>query len=354
MVNIRLVWTLERSGGFHQHQYGFRKCRSTIDSLLRLDSYIKHAFARKEHVIAVFFDIEKAYDTTWRHNILLTLRHLGIGGHMARFVQNFLLERDMRVWVGCTLSGTYPQLEGVPQGSVLSCTLFALAINSLPDCAPRYVEGSLYVDDFAVYTSSASFPAAERRIQLTLNRVSAWADANGFTISLTKTVSMHFTRIRGVFPSPTLMFGQHQLRHVRETKFLGMILDPKLNWTLHLKYIRQRCLKSLDLLKCISAFTWGADRITLLRVYRALIRSCLDYGCQIYSSATAKSLKMVDAVHHQAIRICTGAFHSSPITSSLYAESGEPSLGYRRDKLSLQLYSRLCDVSHTPAHCFGL
>lgn len=56
---------------------------------------------------------------------------------------------------------------------------------------------------------------------------------------------------------------------------------------------------------------------------------------------------MLDTVHHLAIRLCTGAFRTSPI-QSLYAESGEPSLSFRRDKLSLQLYTRVLAVPGSP------
>lgn len=61
----------------------------------------------------------------------------------------------------------------------------------------------------------------------------------------------------------------------------------------------------------------------------------LGYGCQVYGSASDTSLKMLDAVHHMGIRLCTQVFRSSPV-ASLYAESREPSLGFRRDIFGLQ------------------
>jgi hypothetical protein len=132
-------------------------------------------------------------------------------------------------------------------------------------------------------------------------------------------------------------------------KFLGLHLDRKLSYTPHMKQLKIKCTKSLDILKCLSHQTWGSDRITLLRIYRALIRSQLDYACQIYSSTTRSSVKMLDSVHHQALQICTGTFRSTPVLS-LYAETGESSLLDRRDKLSLQLYVRLLSMPDTPAY----
>ena len=95
--------------------------------------------------------------------------------------------------------------------------------------------------------------------------------------------------------------------------------------------------------------TWGADRTTLHRVYRSLIHSRLDYGCQIYGCATTTCLKTLDSIHHRALPLAKGAFRSSPVLS-LYAETGEPSLAHQRDKLSLQMYARLLAMPDTPAH----
>ena len=60
------MWILESKGLLASEQCGFKKTRSTADHLVRFDSYIRDAFAKKEDVIAIFFDMEKAYDTKWK------------------------------------------------------------------------------------------------------------------------------------------------------------------------------------------------------------------------------------------------------------------------------------------------
>ena len=126
---------------------------------------------------------------------------------------------------------------------------------------------------------------------------------------------MHFTKMRGVFPPLTLTVNNSAIPAVTQTKFLGLIFDQKLSWIPHLKNLFSICLKSMDLLKCLSHVSWGADRMTLLRLYRALIRSQLDYGCQIYTSAPASSLKMLDLVHHMGLCLNISAFRSSLVLS---------------------------------------
>ena len=72
MINVRLVWYLESNNLISPVQSGFRSERSTNDNLVRLETFIRNAFVAKEHVVAVFFDLEKAYDTTWRHGIMIS------------------------------------------------------------------------------------------------------------------------------------------------------------------------------------------------------------------------------------------------------------------------------------------
>ena len=57
------------------------------------------------------------------------------------------------------------------------------------------------------------------------------------------------------------------------TKFLGLIFDQRLNWKLHIDHLMIECQRRMNLLRCVSAKRWGADRTTMLSLYRAMIRS---------------------------------------------------------------------------------
>ena len=133
MINTRLVWFLEKNGIISSSQFGFWKNRSTIDPLLKLSNHIQQGFAKQQQTIGVFFDLEKAYDTTWRHGIIKQLHDMGIKGNMIKFIKAFLSDRYIKVKVGDKLSSHFKQEEGVPQGSVLSVTCFSVAINKIVD-----------------------------------------------------------------------------------------------------------------------------------------------------------------------------------------------------------------------------
>ena len=77
MVNERLVWYLENNGLLAKQQYGCRSNRSTDDHLVSLETFIRDAFFQYQHLVAVFVDLQKAYDTTWKHGILQDLHDMG-------------------------------------------------------------------------------------------------------------------------------------------------------------------------------------------------------------------------------------------------------------------------------------
>ena len=152
-------------------QCGFRALRSTTDHLVRLEGAIQDAFLRNQPLFAVFFDLEKAYDTTCRQGILLKLRSWGVVGNLSMFVKNFLDNRVFRVRVGNSFSTLHVQKNGVPQGSVLSVTLFAIAIDGIVTATGNAVRTALYVDDFAIFIASSRIALAERRLQLAVDRI---------------------------------------------------------------------------------------------------------------------------------------------------------------------------------------
>jgi ribonuclease HI len=349
MVNNRLIWYLESNKILTELQSGFRKGRSTTDQLVRLESFVREAFVRGEHVTAVFFDLEKAYDTTWKYGILKDLQDAGLKGRLPCFISNFLDNRKFCVRVGSFLSDTYKQEMGVPQGSILSVTLFILKMNNIVKCLPAGVRGSLFVDDFLICYRSKSIPSMERVLQVCLKKIEEWADNNGFQFSKTKTVCMHFCNKITPHPEPCLKLNNSDIPVVEETKFLGVTFDSKLTFRPHIAYLKQKCLKAMNLLRVVTYTDWGADSTTLLRLYRSLVRSKLDYGCIVYGSTRDSYVVSLDRVQNAALRVCLGAFRTTPI-SSLHVEANEPPLRLRREMLALQYMLKLRSNPSNPAY----
>ena len=122
--------------------------------------------------------------------------------------------------------------------------------------------------------------------------------------------------------------------------FLGLLLHAKHSWLPHIKEIKAKCLRTLNIIKYLAHPITGYNKETLLSLYHALVRSVLDYG----------SPSLFDPIQNAVIRVCTGAFHASP-SSSLCANSGYLPLHYRRLTLTANLLSSIVLFPNSPIHC---
>ncbi|GFV98214.1 putative RNA-directed DNA polymerase from transposon X-element [Trichonephila clavipes] len=220
---------------------------------------------------------------------------------------------------------------------------------------PPSVRGMLYVDDLQVSCQGSDTRLIERQLQTPVSRLVQWCDQNGHTISPSKSSCVHFCRKRNLHPDPSIHIGYIQIPVVSAVRFLGVIFDCKLTFLSHVLSLRKKCERSLNILKVLSNTLWGADRVSLLRVYQALILSRLDYGCVVYGSARTSVLKRLDTIHHSALRICSlsGAFRTSPVTS-LYVVCHQLPLELRRRQLSANYFIRTMSVPSHPLKPFTL
>jgi Reverse transcriptase (RNA-dependent DNA polymerase) len=93
MVNDRLVCFLEQNKLITEILNGFRKGRSTVDQLVQFETFIREAFTQKHRVVSVFFDLEKAYDITWKGGILRGLHKAGLRGRLPVFIAGFFFTK---------------------------------------------------------------------------------------------------------------------------------------------------------------------------------------------------------------------------------------------------------------------
>ena len=139
------------------------------------------------------------------------------------------------------------QEMGVPQGSILSVTLFGLKINGIVKCINSGTECCLFVDDFLSCCRSKQMGSIERKLQQNLNKLQKWADENGLKFCKTKTVCLHFRNLRRLHYDPVLKIDNNAIPVVKETKFLGIVFDNNLSFIPHLKHFRTKSLKALKL-----------------------------------------------------------------------------------------------------------
>jgi len=108
MINSRLVCYLERNKLISPMQCGFRNQRSTTDHLVRLESFGRKAFSQRQHAVGVFFDLQKAYESTWKFGIMRDLHNAGLRGRLPVFIESFLKTIQFHVRLGSSVEGNIP------------------------------------------------------------------------------------------------------------------------------------------------------------------------------------------------------------------------------------------------------
>uniref|UniRef100_A0A8C6S2Z8 Reverse transcriptase domain-containing protein n=1 Tax=Neogobius melanostomus TaxID=47308 RepID=A0A8C6S2Z8_9GOBI len=275
MIVERLSFDLEKRGLLANCQSGFRKARNTCDSIIRLENEVRKAQACKETVLAVFFDIEKAYDMLWKEGLLIKLHRLGVGARGFNWIRDFLCERKIQVRIGSACSSQYTVENGTPQGSVISPLLFIIMINDVFGAVSGSVGRSLFADDGAVWSRGRNVEYLGTKVQGAINGVVEWGLDWGFRFSVEKTKTVFFTRKRVREDLKLRMYGE-EVERVSSFKFLGVVFDSRLTWKNHIDRIEEKCKKVVNVMRCLAGRDWGASCSALKRLYQALIKSVFD------------------------------------------------------------------------------
>ena len=132
------------------------------------------SFNRREHVVAAFLDVEKAFDNVWHNGLRYKIFMLDLPTKMTRWLSDFLVGRVIQVNVNGLLSDQINPAAGVPQGSVLSPLLFLIYVNDLPKPHHRQNSKSQFADDTALWAASRNVYIAAKLLQKDLRKLAKW------------------------------------------------------------------------------------------------------------------------------------------------------------------------------------
>ena len=347
MVNRRLTWILENAKAFSNTQCGFRKGRCTEDLLVSLEHEVRASLVNRKVTIGVFFDLKQAFDNASHKHILYKLAKSGIKGNLLNWIEEYLKDRTFQVLIENSKSETKNITRGVPQGSIISPTIFNILMSDIP----HFDEVKIYeyADDVSIIITADSIAEAKRLIQIAIDRLEQWAIKWKLTFNPEKTKAMIFTkkRIPKLEDIAQLRIHNQEINWVKTFKYLGLTLDaPTLTWKVHIEDLCREGLQRLNVLRAIAGSSWGASREILLRLYTQYIRSKLTYGISALSSASKTRMQSLERIQNAALRISLGARKTSPI-KALQVEANIPPLIEYVKELSCRYYFRIKEQEDT-------
>ena len=284
MINRRLINHPESNNVLSPTQTGYRKHRSTEDQLAYLAQNIEDAFQEKRKVLAVFFDLSNAFDKVWKEGLLVNLLRTGVRCKMYMWIQHFLLARTARVKQDGILSKKVCLREGVPQGGVLSPTLFLVYINDILTTLSKRVSNTLHADDLAIWNASEHTTTATYRIQEAISDISKWTLDWGLEINTSKTNSTLFSLSTSKEQIKLRLKGEIVPQTDNPT-FLGVKLYTRLTWKPQVEKMERSSLQKLALMRKLAGTSWGADSSILTKVYTATVPPTLEYASTTWETA---------------------------------------------------------------------
>jgi hypothetical protein len=321
----RLTTFLENNKLLSKHQFGFRKKHSTVHPILHLLNEVSEASSRKKFTLAIFCDLRKAFDTC-DHNILIKkLNKLGVRGPELQWFTSYLSGRLQFVTINGTDSEKLEINKGVPQGSILGPLLFLIYINDLPECSLLIT--LLFADDTTLLASSDNLYDLIMFVNREFQKVVSFFRSHKMALHPKKTKFIIFNANEHLLSDIDANIfinsnNEHEnLDHLKvkierinvnstepAIKFLGVYLDPKLNFKYHVSKMCKKIASSLyviNMAKNLLSFK------ALKSLYFALVHSHLIYGIHVWSAAPTYVLNPLEKLQKKAIRIVNSVPYNS-------------------------------------------
>ncbi len=222
------------------NQHAFTRGRSTVSALTSMTQDWYDATDKGspyDGVHALFIDFRKAFDLV-DHEILLTkLGSMGVNKSFWLWCQSFLTNRTQQVKFLDVLSRVETVPAGVPQGAVISPTLFNIYINDMEDCIPNELPTTTckYADDCSQYEPVSTGPNS--KMQEVVNFLEDWATQNKMELNTGKTKDMWIGFTRSSPAPPSISIGNEMIERVTKFKLLGVTMQNDLKWKSHVQDI---------------------------------------------------------------------------------------------------------------------
>ena len=148
---------------------------SCIAQLLSIIHETQTAFGNNPavDVRGVSLDISNAFDKVWHIRLLFKLKAYGVDGEVLCLLENYLENRNQRVFLNGQTSEWREINSRVPKGSVSGPLLFLIYINDLPNGITPICK--IFADDISLFSKVLDVNESTKKLILDLEKINEWA-----------------------------------------------------------------------------------------------------------------------------------------------------------------------------------
>lgn len=299
----RLTKFAEETNILAKEQFGFRSEHSTTHQIQRVTKIVTHNRAHRKSTGMVLLDIEKAYDTVWHDGLIYKLNSFDCPFYLTKMLHSFLANRSFFVSVNNYSSSTRSIPAGLPQGSVISPLLYSIFISDFKK--PKYCEIAYYADDTSLLCSGKQTKTIIKKLQMSLHAVQKYLKKWKIKLNDGKTqaILFPFNRSPKRTPRTNLRFNNNEIIFSNHCKYLGVILDQKLNFAKHIETARNKginCLRTLySLIGRKSKLSYENKNL----IYKMVIRPTMTYASPVWKNAAKTHIKKIQVVQNKCLKM---------------------------------------------------
>ena len=312
-----IISFMNKNDVLYDQQFGFRQKHSTQQAIIMLVDKITRSLDAGDIVISVFLDLKKAFDTVDHHILLKKLYAYGIRGKVLKWFHSYLFNRSQYVIYDDMQSETHHVKCGVPQGSIMGPLLFIIYMNDICNVS-KFLYTILYADDTCVLLNGKDLNNLIQSMNTELDLLSTWLKSNKLSLNTHKTFFQLFHRARiKTNNSVNIIVDKCVLNKVTSIKYLGVIIDHKLNWIEHISYVKNKISKGIGILYKARQFLEKRD---LLNLYYSYLYPYLIYCIEIWGCAAKSHMNPLYLTQKKIIWIITFSHyisHTQPLFQDL-------------------------------------
>ena len=301
-----------------KEQAGFRSGKSCTSQLLNLTQHIEDGYEEGMITGTAFVDLSAAYDTVNHRLLIQKLYNTTLDSQLCRVIQNLLSDRRFYVELNNERSRWRIQKNGLPQGSVLSPTLFNIYTNDQP-----ILDGTrsfIYADDLCVTAQYPTFQEVEQQIEEALGELTHYYRSNSLRANPDKTqVTAFHLRNREAKRSLQVSWNGVDLENTDTPKYLGVTLDRTLSYKTHIHNTKMKVATRNNLLKKLANSRWGTNARTIRTTAVALCYSTAEYAVPVWERSAYAHL--LNPELNQACQAITGCLRPTNV-ENLYLLAG--------------------------------
>lgn len=343
IIKEQLVEFIDNYSILPSQQYGFRKEHNTSQPLLKIRKLVKNNFQNGLSTGMVLLDIKSAFDSVWHNGLIFKMSRFNFPIEVIKIIQSFLSNRSFNVYLGNTYSQEINITAGCPQGSCLSPILyniFTADIPTFPDCVT-----SIFADDTSILCSDAFATNVISSLQSALSELQNYFNKWNILVNPEKTQAIYFTRKRKecFIPQSPLQFLSHDIHWEDNVKYLGVVLDTKLNFNHHIPYLINKINKFTRILYPLISRNSELNIENKKMIIKAIFHPIMFYGCAVWSTSAKCHLSKLQVAQNKLLKmIFKLPWHYS--TRRLHALANFELVYDKIDRLT-QNFNRRCEYS---------